>query len=121
MIRRPPRSTLFPYTTLFRSGGTVGQHEGYRIGIGSRKDCKMPTTISIKHDRFADAAENTAAAERNIQQRIDNKEKARPKEAKKDKGAMQAGMRREPEPPCPKQHPAKTGQESEPCLAAMYD
>src|SRR3712207_8702011 len=22
MIRRPPRSTLFPYTTLFRSGGT---------------------------------------------------------------------------------------------------
>src|SRR3712207_9020729 len=26
MIRRPPRSTLFPYTTLFRSG-----HEGTRI------------------------------------------------------------------------------------------
>src|SRR3712207_6967464 len=23
MIRRPPRSTLFPYTTLFRSGYTV--------------------------------------------------------------------------------------------------
>src|SRR3989441_9666830 len=23
MIRRPPRSTLFPYTTLFRSHGTV--------------------------------------------------------------------------------------------------
>src|SRR3712207_8614179 len=23
MIRRPPRSTLFPYTTLFRSRGTV--------------------------------------------------------------------------------------------------
>src|SRR4051794_41669287 len=34
MIRRPPRSTLFPYTTLFRSGGAglglravVGDHE----------------------------------------------------------------------------------------------
>src|SRR3712207_8368899 len=26
MIRRPPRSTLFPYTTLFRSRG--GQHMG---------------------------------------------------------------------------------------------
>src|SRR3712207_8272915 len=25
MIRRPPRSTLFPYTTLFRSGGTLGR------------------------------------------------------------------------------------------------
>src|SRR6202040_4452411 len=24
MIRRPPRSTLFPYTTLFRSGDDVG-------------------------------------------------------------------------------------------------
>src|SRR2546430_3798599 len=24
MIRRPPRSTLFPYTTLFRSGGLEG-------------------------------------------------------------------------------------------------
>src|SRR5258708_14271747 len=23
MIRRPPRSTLFPYTTLFRSGGKL--------------------------------------------------------------------------------------------------
>src|SRR2546430_8513918 len=28
MIRRPPRSTLFPYTTLFRSrlGGRLGMH-----------------------------------------------------------------------------------------------
>src|SRR3712207_8367521 len=25
MIRRPPRSTLFPYTTLFRSGGHAGR------------------------------------------------------------------------------------------------
>src|SRR5256885_11935555 len=26
MIRRPPRSTLFPYTTLFRSRVAAGQH-----------------------------------------------------------------------------------------------
>src|SRR3989441_11416312 len=26
MIRRPPRSTLFPYTTLFRSTPLVGPH-----------------------------------------------------------------------------------------------
>src|SRR3712207_9300221 len=26
MIRRPPRSTLFPYTTLFRSAGLLGIH-----------------------------------------------------------------------------------------------
>src|SRR3712207_6859124 len=27
MIRRPPRSTLFPYTTLFRSGLRPARHE----------------------------------------------------------------------------------------------
>src|SRR5258705_12788868 len=26
MIRRPPRSTLFPYTTLFRSGSVYSMH-----------------------------------------------------------------------------------------------
>src|SRR5262245_62421120 len=26
MIRRPPRSTLFPYTTLFRSGYSIDQY-----------------------------------------------------------------------------------------------
>src|SRR3712207_6951865 len=28
MIRRPPRSTLFPYTTLFRSAGGDGEQVG---------------------------------------------------------------------------------------------
>src|SRR5256885_12876057 len=28
MIRRPPRSTLFPYTTLFRSGGNERPDRG---------------------------------------------------------------------------------------------
>src|SRR5436309_4484270 len=27
MIRRPPRSTLFPYTTLFRSGADAERHQ----------------------------------------------------------------------------------------------
>src|SRR2546427_3894603 len=33
MIRRPPRSTLFPYTTLFRSsaGVTASDHDGPAI------------------------------------------------------------------------------------------
>src|ERR1041385_9305821 len=30
MIRRPPRSTLFPYTTLFRSHGTTCIHQSPR-------------------------------------------------------------------------------------------
>src|SRR2546430_11521753 len=40
MIRRPPRSTLFPYTTLFRSalqlilsGEIISAQEAYRIGL----------------------------------------------------------------------------------------
>src|SRR5438132_13890160 len=44
MIRQPPRSTLFPYTTLFRShrrkrsdsGGREAQALGTRCGGGSR-------------------------------------------------------------------------------------
>src|SRR3712207_7223411 len=32
MIRRPPRSTLFPYTTLFRSGVVPG-HEAGDLGV----------------------------------------------------------------------------------------
>src|SRR5258706_10074626 len=34
MIRRPPRSTLFPYTTLFRSW--CGRLYGWRRGCGGR-------------------------------------------------------------------------------------
>src|SRR5947199_10497587 len=37
MIRRPPRSTLFPYTTLFRSG-FVGL-PGDAAATHARKDC----------------------------------------------------------------------------------
>src|SRR3712207_8084828 len=36
MIRRPPRSTLFPYTTLFRSQVVVHEHPsapGDRVGV----------------------------------------------------------------------------------------
>src|SRR2546430_15893819 len=35
MIRRPPRSTLFPYTTLFRSGRVV------HGGVDARRDAEL--------------------------------------------------------------------------------
>src|SRR3712207_925620 len=35
MIRRPPRSTLFPYTTLFRSGELIGAIAMTEPGMGS--------------------------------------------------------------------------------------
>src|SRR2546430_15738465 len=33
MIRRPPRSTLFPYTTLFRSVLEIGTGSGYQTAL----------------------------------------------------------------------------------------
>src|SRR3712207_6943156 len=41
MIRRPPRSTLFPYTTLFRSeGASVFIGNDYELSMMSRKTGK---------------------------------------------------------------------------------
>src|SRR3712207_8590368 len=39
MIRRPPRSTLFPYTTLFRSSRRVG---GSPSRTSRRRPCPLP-------------------------------------------------------------------------------
>src|SRR5258708_27038632 len=36
MIRRPPRSTLFPYTTLFRSFNYINARGGVKMGNGKR-------------------------------------------------------------------------------------
>src|SRR3712207_9237222 len=44
MIRRPPRSTLFPYTTLFRSGtvGAVGHRGvGVQVDAHQRPACRI--------------------------------------------------------------------------------
>src|SRR3712207_8568896 len=49
MIRRPPRSTLFPYTTLFRSAQALGvlQAAGTRVELGvlelrrERRDARL--------------------------------------------------------------------------------
>src|SRR2546430_17191029 len=41
MIRRPPRSTLFPYTTLFRSGLPLA------LGSGVGAELRRPLGIAI--------------------------------------------------------------------------
>src|SRR5438876_7732420 len=50
MVRRPPRSTLFPYTTLFRSQRRACLRCGVnRIRIGERPQgriCFLPVAIS---------------------------------------------------------------------------
>src|SRR3712207_8268957 len=48
MIRRPPRSTLFPYTTLFRSSGirvraaAPPAHHGTSSEPAARAACSLP-------------------------------------------------------------------------------
>src|SRR5258708_26168578 len=47
MIRRPPRSTLFPYTTLFRSPGAANSRPGKRMFFPSHcvvsgDNCPIP-------------------------------------------------------------------------------
>src|SRR5256885_10705074 len=47
MIRRPPRSTLFPYTTLFRSIHTTQQHRVFlrcEIGVEARTQFRIHFT-----------------------------------------------------------------------------
>src|SRR3712207_8595035 len=60
MIRRPPRSTLFPYTTLFRSPATPGTP-----GTGARaQHCadfqrKLAANLGVSEDRLRDALKQT--------------------------------------------------------------
>src|SRR3712207_7348036 len=42
MIRRPPRSTLFPYTTLFRSARVTDSLRGYH----------RPMSLRLDHDAY---------------------------------------------------------------------
>src|SRR3712207_7761692 len=44
MIRRPPRSTLFPYTTLFRSKVDVNGRTAVIEGVPSLKGAKVVAT-----------------------------------------------------------------------------
>src|SRR3982750_4956338 len=55
MIRRPPRSTLFPYTTLFRSLPSVRSLRGCprcRGGLLGHEDRKS-TRLNSSHDQIS--------------------------------------------------------------------
>src|SRR3712207_7601543 len=53
MIRRPPRSTLFPYTTLFRSDAVETRAQGWR-------------TLAALHARIEDALERALQREHDL-------------------------------------------------------
>src|SRR5204863_7237018 len=49
MLRRPPRSTLFPYTTLFRSGGAALS----RVATCASRILRITNTLRPFHHRAA--------------------------------------------------------------------
>src|SRR3712207_8686862 len=51
MMRRPPRSTLFPYTTLFRSLGVPGVEHGARreVELLARVLRERPAAVLLDH------------------------------------------------------------------------
>src|SRR2546429_770309 len=52
MIRRPPRSTLFPYTTLFRSHGLLGRGAARRSDRArAEPEAQVPGRAGLRHDR----------------------------------------------------------------------
>src|SRR5260221_4137762 len=55
MIRRPPRSTLFPYTTLFRSHGSHGE-----FPRGWRKPAEYPCRFARRLLRRPRSEEHTS-------------------------------------------------------------
>src|SRR5438046_7489581 len=63
MIRRPPRSTLFPYTTLFRSA----QAEGFR-GLA------LPSDVVVKRRRCAELAGGSVHPRGRIQNQLRSEE-----------------------------------------------
>lgn len=70
-------------------------------------------------DRFEPVADRIADQERRIQAEIDAKDAQTG--AGSESGAVQAGARRYPEPPFPKQHQTKPGDEAALDPAPMYD
>src|SRR2546425_6273893 len=60
MIRRPPRSTLFPYTTLFRSGPVDAAAFPLRPAHGARLEGAAPALPFVYHAARRRSEEHTS-------------------------------------------------------------
>src|ERR1039457_4178425 len=75
MIRRPPRSTLFPYTTLFRSpvksSSRLGRESAHSIVSGISLEMSMSTSLSIRQAIPIDRGRGRDSAPQVASQSID--------------------------------------------------
>src|SRR5258707_14612940 len=109
MIRRPPRSTLFPYTTLFRSR--------YRVGMGwmgaASRALMRDIRVGVEADRLAVAARYRDEVRGIVLERLEQRLGGAPQRAAAAKPRI--GVRRHgdlrlgkphvpPPPPAPQPH-----------------
>src|SRR5947208_7922068 len=59
MIRPPPRSTLFPYTTLFRSSGYLGTHRASALANSNRLIGSAAATATTLSRRWSEDRKST--------------------------------------------------------------
>src|SRR2546429_4439422 len=52
MIRRPPRSTLFPYTTLFRSNAQGGVDSHVSVGVRANLPARQVRFAAVRVEFF---------------------------------------------------------------------
>src|SRR2546430_6068370 len=95
MIRRPPKSTLFPYTTLFRSVPLAGLHFRLRreVRLRSNSDAPASTTGSLGLVRRAHALALLIRASRITRTEVDANVSLRLTSCFAVRGALKVGLR----------------------------
>src|SRR3712207_8782511 len=75
MIRRPPRSTLFPYTTLFRSARKVAEEFGGKAVQADLSDHTVIDSLEVEADIVVNNAglQHVSAIEEFPPERLDRK------------------------------------------------
>src|SRR3712207_9563346 len=90
MIRRPPRSTLFPYTTLFRSSGYIG----VAVTEADADRLDLPPMFRVNQDRRGTAYTVTVDAREGVSTGISASDRAHTIRLLADAGTSPADLSR---------------------------
>src|SRR6266542_6661909 len=107
MIRRPPRSTLFPYTTLFRSRVVIGDRPRVRVAVvdaadealrDTRRNTEVPEhqghgareVLAVAALRVDDEVEQRIGSRRRRMRRVRETARAAQPRLERERGAVGA-------------------------------